>query len=89
MNIYLIERAENAYIGYDEFDSAVVIADTEEQARLMHPDWEPSWSPERELEEFSDYAHDWEDSPAKVRVTLIGTAERPERRVICASFNAG
>ena len=35
MNIYLIWQNENR--GYDTYDSAVVVAEDEESAKLIHP----------------------------------------------------
>lgn len=34
MNIYLVE--DKGYIGYDQFDSAVVLANDEEEAKGVH-----------------------------------------------------
>lgn len=40
MNLYLISQTERK--GYDTYDSAVVAAQTPEEARLTHPrEWEP------------------------------------------------
>ena len=81
MNLYLISQEENE--GYDTYDSAVVCAETEEQARMIHPyvvDWDggdKTWGTWCAAED--------------VKVELIGSAvlgtKLPE--VVCASFNAG
>jgi len=82
MNIYLISQDVNN--DYDTYDSAVVYAPTEEDARMTHP---------------SDYKHDWDGtmydwSPwcdaREVQVDYLGeTSEVVDAGVICASFNAG
>lgn len=82
MNIYLIERPDS--VDYDEYDSAVVYAFSEEEARKIHPsgnlnsielDIYDGWIPSEE-----------------VKVTLLGVASEPitlKSSVICASFNEG
>lgn len=67
---------------YDTFDSAVVAAETEAEARLIHPgDYE--W--DGKAEEYSSWA-----SAEKVKVSYVGIAKKGTKRgVICASFNAG
>jgi len=82
MNLYLI--SQNINNDYDTYDSAVVVAESMEEARNTHPneDHEPN-------NEFYDY-HDWvEPSEAyKIKVELIGTTDK-EKGVILASFRAG
>lgn len=74
MNLYLI--SQDVYTGYDTYDSAVVAADTEEEARLIHP--------------AGDYDFGWPSDRSVVNVRLIGIAQPDvERGVVCASFNAG
>lgn len=73
MNLYLISQDENT--GYDTYDSAVVAAETAEDAAKIHPDGS-----------FGS----WAKRPENVKVKLIGTAtEGTPEGVICASFNAG
>lgn len=68
--------------GYDVYDSAVVLAETEGDARKTHPDGDDECSPE-----------DWEawaTSPDDVSAMLIGEATPGSQAgVVCASFNAG
>ncbi len=80
MNIYLIRQPRHR-VDYDTYDAAIVVAESEEAARLMHPD---------------GYASDgsWDDhswcSPDQVTVEFIAvhpTATIPS--VLLASFNAG
>ena len=79
MNLYLISQDKND--GYDTYDSAVVVADNEEKARLTHPD-------SRGIKGVGLWIT-WTD-PKNVAVELIGTAKPGTKAgVICASFNAG
>lgn len=63
--------------GYDVYDSAVVAAETEEEARGTHP--------------YGNFSNGgWADSPEHVAAEFIGTAAPGvEAGVIVASFNAG
>lgn len=78
MNLYLISQSHNR--GYDTYDSAVVVAENENIAKQMHPrSGEPSMFDRK----------DWAD-PEYVEVEYLGKADNiSERKVICASFNAG
>lgn len=73
LNIYLLQQDEVS--GYDTFDSAVVMADCESEARSMHPggDRTDTWCPRAD----------------QVKVTLLGTSLPGARPgFICKSFNA-
>ena len=80
MNIYLIEQNTNN--NYDTFDSAVVAASTEDEARLIHPSEIENWDGK------SDKYGPWVNSEM-VTVTLIGLAVNNKKGVLLASFNAG
>lgn len=83
MNIYCISQRVND--DYDSYDSAVVCAKDEDQARNMHP----NGAPER-LKDMTYFGRSWVKDPASVSVRLIGKAAHTEKAgVICASFNAG
>jgi hypothetical protein len=74
MNLYLI--SQNVNTGSDTYDSAVVAALSEDDARAIHPS-------KYEAQET------WCDKE-NVTVKLIGTATTGIKAgVICASFNAG
>ena len=76
MNIYLISQYENT--GYNTYDTAVVIAESEEAARLTHPSGGEEWIEES-----------WAD-PEDVEVELLGKAiDGSHAVVVCASFHAG
>jgi len=91
MNLYLISQSKAH--GYDTYDSAVVCAKSEEDARKIHPGGADF--PFNENGEDSDwsnyYASSWCRRSKDVDVELIGTATKDqiENSVICASFNAG
>lgn len=70
---------------YDTYDSAVVAAETEEDARKTHPS-RSGWD-----EYNSSWAYSsWANKPEQVGVRLIGeAAPNVAVGVICASFNAG
>lgn len=79
MNLYLI--SQDVKTGWDTYDSAVVAAKDEEEARKIRPDG-------RERDE--DYYGAWAKKPEQVKVELIGKAvEGTEKGVILSSFNAG
>lgn len=86
MNLYKISRDDVA--GFDEFDSAVVVAESEEKARLIHP---AEWAPKNWHENKEFNAIDCWIKPEKVFVALIGSAKEglEEGMVIVSSFNAG
>ena len=81
MKLWLISQSKNN--SYDTYDSAVVAADTETEARLIHPG-DDEWDGK------SDGIYDsWVDA-TEVSACLIGEAiEGQKPGVICASFNAG
>ena len=76
-HIYKISQRENN--GYDTYDSAIVVAESEEEARLIHPNGR------------SVFDDDEWCKPKYVKVELIGVAsdEIELGTIICASFNAG
>jgi hypothetical protein len=78
MNLYLL--TQNKTIGYDTYDSCVVISESEEDAKTIHPHFpNPKWD-----------SLSWCKNPSQVEVEFIGTAkEGSVRGVVCASFNAG
>ena len=75
---------QNINRGYETFDSAVVIADSAEEAQKIHPAGA----------EFSDY-DGWVARPDLVQIIYLGkVVGLPDDdiypgAIICASFNAG
>jgi hypothetical protein len=71
--------SQNVNNDYDTFDSAVVAAETEDEARNTTPCFEDEEDIERE----------WA-SPEDVEVEYLGEAkEGTSAGIICSSFNAG
>ena len=94
MKLWLI--SQTAQDGYDTFDSAVVAAESDAEAKTIHPSrvrWEhEDLSPEiRDRLLASEWNSDtWASSPDQVSAKLIGSAEDGMAEgVIVASFNAG
>lgn len=78
MNLYRISQKRNN--DWDTYDSAVVCAESEADARMVHPNGE-EWD--------GAATGDWV-AAADVTVDFVGIArEGIARSVICASFNAG
>lgn len=82
MNVYLLSQAVND--GYDTYDSAVVIAKSEDDARLMYPGYTRAIDWTKDDMDLRSWA-----KPDQLTVELIGTTYIEEPRVVCASFNAG
>lgn len=101
LNLYLISQTVNN--DYDTFDSAVVAARDEEDARSIHPifvHWPDSFyqptvtQTAREAEEEEEENGYFDDSTwttrenVEVRFLGIGSTDI-KRGVVCASYNAG
>jgi len=85
MNLYLISQTENR--GYDRYDAAVVIAETEDEARNMHPmDFKKlSIVPKDKPLDLDDWT-----IPKNVKVIFLGIAANEAKPgIVLASFNAG
>ena len=83
LKIYLLEQD---YVhGYDTYDSIVVIAYDENDAKLISP-----YS--KMIDDKTDQYMSWvgKDNIDKIKVTYLGIAkEGSERGLVLASFNAG
>ena len=95
LNLYLIRQTVNN--GFDTFDSAVVAARDEEDARSINPAgiWSGDNNPvlltptREEIVDVKDEPYAW-TTREHVKVKLIGIASpNVKRGVICASYNAG
>ena len=97
MKIYLLKQDLNN--GYDTYDSVVVIAENENEARKIHPsefvthikdgNWMGTYAKGGEYE---NNGYDWVDLDQidQIKVTYIGEAtDEQEKGVLLASFNAG
>lgn len=65
--------------GYDTYDSCIVAAETEQEARLILPGGY----------QFDNRQRTWCQSADEVTVEYLGTTDRKISGVILASFNAG
>lgn len=94
MKIYKI--SQDKIVDYDTYDSAVVIAANEEEARHIHPGnisfyfVEYGWRIVSQNIERIGWGDSWAP-PDDVCVEYIGEASPAltEKQIICASFNAG
>lgn len=79
--LYLLEQSVNN--DYDTYDSCIVAAETEEEARHIRPYLSGDWN--------DDYPFtSWVKDPKDVTVKYIGKASKDIKKgVILASFNAG
>ena len=87
--LWLVSRGEGVHVTYDEYDSFVVAAFTEGEARRLHPDgsiWNatPFWGDNALISS-------WPIKPEDVTVKLIGIADQSltPGAVLIASYNAG
>ena len=80
MNLYLISRNDN--VGYDEYDSAVIAAPTEEAAKSFIVDGNEirAWTRNNSVN----------TKDINISIKLIGTASPDiESGIVIESFNAG
>ena len=80
MKLYLLSQSINK--GYDTYNSCVVCAENEEDAKTIHPNGygDNSWI----------NSNDWAEKPEQVNVKYIGEAAPGMKKgIVCASFNAG
>jgi len=97
MNIYLITAIDDGR--YDTYDSAVVIAESEDAARVTCPSDYYRWIDGQWHFVFADgrtepdSRYDWPNNPLDsgvIEVRLVGTASSgSEPGVVCSSYNAG
>jgi hypothetical protein len=93
LNLYLISQSVNK--DYDTFDSAVVAAASEEEARLIYPkDNDKRWSGSMwrwHLEDgrvVDSFGYSWTD-PDCVSVQFLAAGYEGPAGTVLASFNAG
>lgn len=85
LRLYLLTN--DAFTGYDTYDSAVVAAKPSQAARSIHPSGNrDTW----DLEARWDGGLSWPTDRTKIGVEYVGVAgTKVKPGVICASFNAG
>lgn len=82
MKLYHIWQSENK--GYDTHSNMVVCAESEDEARLIHPYWPDPWK-----NGFFD-SSSWCRKPEDVHVLYLGEAtDNIKKGIICSSFHAG
>ena len=92
MNLYLLSQDESK--GWDTYDSVVVAAENEEEARKICPsgtyEWDNGWYYEHPKNRLYRSRSDWANDIANISVKLIGVADPTVGRgIIISSFNAG
>lgn len=80
MFLYLLSQTKNT--GYDTYNAVVVAAESEDEARTIHPSgFQDDWTA---------IYNGWCDDPNQVKVKLIGIASADTKPgIVLASFNAG
>lgn len=87
MKLWVISQEENK--GYDTFDSAVVAAETEDEAKKTHPWVRSEWDDDSD-NFWIEYARTWVETPEQVKARYLGEAVAgTEAGVVVASFHAG
>ena len=86
MNIYLVRRTDDW--GYDQYDSFVCVAESEEQAKLLNPHYDPYFEDEM-FYNFNERCWCWVNSPDLLEAIKIGVSDEDKVKVILASYNAG
>lgn len=82
MKLFLLSQTAND--DYDTYDSAVVCAVDEEDARNIHPDGH-EYTTERENDRWGSWAR-----KSEIRIVELGEAlPSVKQGVVCASYNAG
>lgn len=88
MNLYLLTwPADGLFVDLDVYDQCVVIAENEEQARYIHPDY--NVGSEISLDECwaIDAGEEWAKTPEEVGVKLLGSSVYNEEPcVVLASY---
>jgi len=83
MKLYLLSQGVNT--GYDSYESCVVCARNEKEAKTISPSPSINQWPSGH----NSYGT-WTDDVSKITAVEIGTAKRGMKKgVICSSFNAG
>jgi hypothetical protein len=79
--MFLYKISQNVNNNYDTYDSVIVAAESEEDARMIRPDT-ADWGSEQ-------FCSTWVSDPKDVIVELIGISFAKNPGIILASFNAG
>ena len=87
MKLFKISQSVNT--GYDTYDSAIVCAKDEVEARKWHPNGRDNADEKGDFTD-ADYYPSWADRVSEVEVIHIGTASPTcPIGIVLSSFNAG
>ena len=95
MNLYIISQEVNN--DYDTFSSALVCAETEEEAKLYHPDSRCKYYPEHkqhwrneDTKKWVSWNTTWVKDIKDVKVEYLGIADKSvDKGIIISSYHAG
>ena len=93
MKLWLLRQEQRE--GYDTYDSAIVAAETEDQARRIHPSDSYEYSEAKKCFGYKDSSWNFNDDSWAKDIELITVSEIGEANpdlpagVVLASFNAG
>ena len=87
--IYLVKRTDN--VTWDEYDSFVVCAESEDEARRVSPDGLMFFEDGISEQSKQYFKYGWTDKIKTLEVICVGlaSASLKNRQVVCASYNAG
>lgn len=88
-SLYLVKRTDN--VTWDEYDSFVVCAESEDEARRVHPSGGEFFEDDMSEQSKRYFKWWWTDKIETLEVICVGLASvsLKNRQVICASYNAG
>lgn len=88
-SLYLVKRTDN--VTWDEYDSFVVCAESEDEARRVHPSGGMFFEDDMSEQSKRYFKWCWTDKIETLEVICVGLASvsLKNRQVICASYNAG
>ena len=87
--LYLVKRTDK--VTWDEYDSFVVCAESEDEARRVYPSGRMFFEGDMSEQSKLYFKSGWTDKIETLEVSCIGLASvsLENRQVICASYNAG
>lgn len=87
-SLYLVKRTDN--VTWDEYDSFVVCAESEDEARRAYPSGGMFFEDDMSEQSKRYFKSGWTDKIETLEVICVGLASvsSKNRQVICASYNA-
>ena len=88
-SLYLVKRTDK--VTWDEYDSFVVCAESEDEARRVYPSGEMFFEDDMSERNKRCFKSGWTDKIETLEVICVGLASvsLKNHQVICASYNAG